>query len=246
MDLRRADLHTHTSCSDGLLSPGDLVKKGHAQGLRAMAVTDHDTIAALDEARDVGAGLGVEIIPGVELSVTLNGEELHLLGYYFDGDHAGLRAHLDGYRKSRVERGYRMVEALNRLGARLKMEDVLAHAGDGVIGRPPVAKALLSAGLVPSYTDAFATYLRGNGPAIVATALFPVADAIRLLHDAGGIAVLAHPGIRVDGHTVRRLIQLGLDGIETIHPSHSPALSRRYRDVVERYGLIETGGSDYH
>lgn len=246
MDARRADLHTHTRCSDGTLTAAELVAKVAAAGISAMAVTDHDSIDALPEALAAGGELGVEVVPGVELSVTADGQEIHLLGYGFDPAHPALRAHLNRFRDGRMERGRNMVEALNRLGVPLDMDDVIALAQDGAIGRPHVAKALAARGLVASYEDAFARYLCDEGPAFVAKPLFPAAQAIALLHAAGGIAVLAHPGTRVDGHVILQLIHAGLDGIETIHPSHSPALTRRYGDLAHQYGLIETGGSDYH
>ncbi len=246
MDVRRADLHTHTVCSDGKLTPAALVEKVHAHGLHALAITDHDAIDALAEAEPVARRLGIELIPGVELSVTVDGCEIHMLGFYFDPHHAALKEHLDAFRAARAERARKMLARLEDLGLSLPMDGVLACADAGVLGRPHVAQALVDAGLVPSYDAAFAEYLRDEGPAFVPKPLFPARQAIGLLHDAGGVAVLAHPGTRVDGFVIKKLIDLGMDGIETIHPAHSPALTRRYKDLARKSGLIETGGSDYH
>lgn len=246
MDVRRADLHTHTTASDGKLSPSDLVKKAQGRGLTAVAVTDHDTIDGLSEAVVVGDTIGMEIIPGVELSVTVAGQEIHLLGYYFDPSHSRLTAHLAAFRERRAERGRQIVILLNRLGLRLDMEDVLVHAEDGVVGRPHIAQALVATGQVVSYEDAFERYLKDFGPAYVAKPVFPASDAVSMLHEAGGLASLAHPGSRIDGRSMKQLIRAGIDAVETIHPSHSPALTDRYKDLARKYGLIETGGSDYH
>ncbi|MEX2399346.1 MAG: PHP domain-containing protein [Rhodothermales bacterium] len=246
MDVRRADLHTHTVRSDGKLLPEELVKKVHAAGLRALAITDHDAVDALEEARPVADRLGVELITGVELSVTVGDEEIHLLGYGFDPRHAGLRAHLETFRQRRMERAEAIVARLRELGLPVRMDAVLERAAGGVVGRPHVAQALVDAGLVPSYDSAFANYLRDDGPAFVSKPRFPAREAVALLHDAGGVAVLAHPGTRVDGFTIEKLVAVGMDGIETVHPSHSPALTRRYGDLARKSGLIQTGGSDYH
>lgn len=211
-----------------------------------MAVTDHDTIDALPEAMAEGERLGVEVIPGVELSVTLKGQEYHLLGYFFDPGNRYLVDHLEKFRRRRAERAERTIELLNRQGLPLRLEDVLEHAQEGVVGRPHIAQALVSRGLVPTYETAFVSYLKDHGPAYVPKPLFPVEDALAMLHEAGGVGVLAHPGTRVNGAVLRTLIRSGLDGLETVHPSHSFALTRQYKDVARERGLIETGGSDYH
>lgn len=246
MDVRRADLHTHSRCSDGKLAPAELVKKVCDRGIRALAVTDHDTIDALAEAIAAGERLGVEIIPGVELSATVDEQEVHLLGYCFDPENSDLVAHLDEFRCRRQERSEQIVALLNKHGLALRVEDVLLHARDGVVGRPHIAQALVSRGLVASYEQAFAWYLKDHGPAFVPKPLFPVADALTMLHEAGGIGILAHPGSRTNGRMIRDLVRIGLDGLETVHPSHSVALTRQFKDVARERGLIETGGSDYH
>ena len=246
MDVRRADLHTHTVCSDGKLTPEELVRKVHAHGIRALAVTDHDSIDAYAAATAAGERLGVEIVSGVELSVTVDEQEIHLLGYFFDVAHDGLNEHLVTFRRRRAERAEQIVALLNRMGIQLAMAEVLVFAKDGVVGRPHIAQAMVAQGYAASYDDAFGLYLKDYGPAYVPKPLFPASDAIALLRGAGGISSLAHPGTRVDYRTIDRLIKAGLDGIETVHPSHGYVLTRQYKQLTRDRGLIETGGSDYH
>lgn len=246
MDLRRADLHTHTLYSDGQLAPADLVRKARQHGLQALAVTDHDTIDGLGEAMAAGERWGVEVLPGVELSVTVGEIEVHLLGYLFDREHDALRQHLTAFREARVHRAQQMVEKLRALGLPLSFEAVLEQAKGGAIGRPHVALALVAAGYVESYQAAFEQYLRDHAAAYVPKPLFPAEDALSMLHDAGGIGVLAHPGHWTSDRVVMQLVRAGLDGIETVHPSHDAMLTRYYRQQVHDFALIETGGSDYH
>jgi predicted metal-dependent phosphoesterase TrpH len=246
MDVRRADLHTHSRCSDGKLAPAELVTKVCERGIRALAVTDHDTIDALTEAIAAGERLGVEIIPGVELSATVDEQEVHLLGYCFDPENSDLVGHLNEFRCRRQERSEQIVALLNKHGLALRVDDVLLHARDGVVGRPHIAQALVTRGFVASYEQAFAWYLKDHGPAFVPKPLFPVADALTMLHEAGGIGILAHPGSRTNGRMIRDLVRKGLDGLETVHPSHSVSLTRQFKDIARERGLIETGGSDYH
>ena len=216
------------------------------RGIRALALTDHDTIDGLTEAMAAGTGLDVEIIPGVELSTTLDDREIHLLGYYFDPSNTDLVDHLDAFRCRRAERSEQIIHLLNKHGVALRVEDVLSHAQDGVVGRPHIAQALVSRGFVDTYDQAFAWYLKDHGPAFVPKPLFPAADALAMLHGAGGIGILAHPGTRTSGGMIRDLVRQGLDGLETVHPSHNVSLTRQYKDVARERGLIETGGSDYH
>ncbi len=240
------DMHTHTTCSDGVLTPSELVTKAKARGLVSLAVTDHDTIAGVRPATTIAQDLGVTIIPGVELSIRFLGRELHLLGYYFDVDHGGLHHFLQGYQRLREERAQAIVGRLNKLGIGLTFEDVLARADGGAIGRPHIAAALVARKFVDTIPQAFLRYLRNRGPADVEKSLPLAKDAISLLHDAGGIAVLAHPGHWVSDKDLERLQDLGLDGVEIIHPSHDESLVEFYTDVAHKLSLLTTGGSDFH
>ncbi len=246
IDVRRADLHTHTLCSDGQLSPTELVAKARQCGLKALAITDHDCIDGLAEAQAAGARYGVEVVAGVELSVTVAEVEVHLLGYFFDPDHPGLRAHLAAFQERRRERALRMVERLNTLGVPLTFEEVEAQAQGQALGRPHLAQALLNGGYVETSQEAFEQYISDRGPAFVPKPMFPAQEALALLHEAGGIGVLAHPGHWTGDTTVMALIQAGLDGLETIHPSHDASLTQYYRRLARDFFLLETGGSDYH
>lgn len=246
LDLRRVDLHTHTRYSDGVLTPTELVRKARKHQIHALSITDHDTIEGYEEALEAGNQFGVEIISGVELSITLADEEMHLLGYFFDPDSVLLREHLHFFREERRKRVERMVERLNNLGVPLDFDDVLAKAGGAALGRPHVASALVEGGYVDTYQDAFVEYLRDDGAAYVSKTEFDAREALHTLHEAGGIGVLAHPGNWTSGAALKELIRYGLDGIEVIHPSHDFVLTRYYRQIAREFGLIETGGSDYH
>lgn len=246
MDLRRADLHTHTRHSDGQLAPAELVRKARASGLQALAITDHDTVDGFEEGHAAGRRWGVEIVAGVELSVTVGQTEVHLLGYFFDPAYPALRAHLEAFRQARLRRAEQMVVRLNEIGIPLRAAAVLEQAAGGAVGRPHVAQALVAGGYVGSYQEAFENYLRDQAPAFVSKPLFPAADALRMLHDAGGIGVLAHPGHWTSDQVLMQLVRDGLDGVEVVHPSHDYSLTQYYRNIARDFGLIETGGSDYH
>lgn len=218
-----------------------------AQGIRVLAITDHDTIAGWSEASAAAVRQSIGLVPGVELSVTVDDREVHLLGYGFDPAHAGLRAHMEQFAAARRRRVERMIEKLQALGIDLPWEAVQqAAAGTQSIGRPHVAAALVEAGYVASYDAAFEQYLRQDGPAYARKPRFPVRDALELLHDAGGIGVVAHPGHWMSGRLLHRLRRAGLDGIEVQHPSHDATLVAYYQRVARDFGLAATGGSDYH
>lgn len=246
MELRRADLHTHTCCSDGNLTPTELVRKARRHGIQALAVTDHDCVDGVAEAIEAGRRVGVDVMTGVELSVTVGFQEVHLLGYAFDLHNAPLRAHLLRFREVRYDRVVKIVAQLVEAGVPITVADVERIAAGGILGRPHVAAALVAAGHVASPQDAFQQYLRDGGPAWVAKPSFPADKALALLHDAGGIGVLAHPGHWMRDAVITELVRCGMDGIEVVHPSHDPMLRQYYKGLAADYGLLQTGGSDYH
>ncbi|MDQ7041227.1 MAG: PHP domain-containing protein [Rhodothermus sp.] len=245
-DLRRADLHLHTCCSDGRLTPAELIDRAHEAGLYCVAITDHDTIAGLAEAEQAAARRGMVVVPGVELSVQVDDEEVHLLGYFFDPAHPALNEALKAYQEARVQRFEAMLARLQKAGVSLAADQVRTTVGRGVPGRPHVAQALVAAGYATSYTEAFQRYLLPDGPGYVPKPAWTAAEAVAILHEAGGIAVLAHPGAHLRDQVFRALLEAGLDGIEVMHPSHSYYLVQHYRQVARDFGLLETGGSDYH
>lgn len=241
-----ADLHTHTNRSDGRLSPPGLIEKAARRGLAAIAVTDHDSVEALPLAAFAAEQHGITLVPGVELSAWAGEQELHLLGYGFDPQNRRLLDHLARYHTERRDRALAMVEQLGALGVPVRWERVEALAGRGVIGRPHVARALVEARHVGSMGEAFLRFIGNDGPAYVARAPVAPAVLIEMLHDAGGICVLAHPGDRVPEPLLAELVAVGLDGVEVMHPSHDVDLQAYWADVARRYGLLATGGSDYH
>jgi predicted metal-dependent phosphoesterase TrpH len=242
---RRIDLHAHTHFSDGQLSPAELVARALARGLAALSITDHDSLEALEPARQAAAS-ALELVPGIELSTAAEGYELHVLGYYLDPSHERLRERLDVFRHERLARVEAMVERLVALGAPIEASQVVRLAGPGVVGRPHVAAALVRAGHAESMDDAFKRYLGRQGNAYVPRPAFRPAEAIELIRDAGGVSVLAHPGAQLPDSMLERLKAAGLQGVEVWHPQHSAATRRRYRALAQRLDLIETGGSDFH
>lgn len=247
VDERRVDLHCHTNASDGTLTPTQLVELAARKGLAAIAITDHDVLSALPEARLAGERLSVEIVAGVELSTTHGGlADLHLLGYFVDPEEPRLAARLAEFRATRAARKGMIVEKLRAMGVDIR-EDELPDAES--IGRPHIARVLMDKGIVASMQEAFDRYLADGKPANVPKARIDATEAIALVHGAGGVAVLAHPGLVKDGAGLRIIAELaaaGLDGVEVEHSKHDSDTRRRLRELCAKHGLLETGGSDFH
>ncbi len=245
---RRIDLHLHSLCSDGRLEPAAVVAAAKEAGLAALALTDHDTVAGIAEAEAAAAALGLPFVPGLELSAyDADRGSTHLLGYFIDPEHSQLLDFLEEVRQSRVARAAVMVDKLNELGLSVSFEEVIAEASpDGLIARPHVARALVGGGWVESYGEAFSRFIAAGRPAYVPTEHVEAAEGIRWIHDAGGLAVLAHPGKTHGPDAVRQLAEAGLDGLETLHPEHGPVEVRKLRGLAAELGLLETGGSDWH
>jgi predicted metal-dependent phosphoesterase TrpH len=247
----RADLHSHSSASDGTRPPAEVVARAAAAGLGAIALTDHDTAAGIAEAA-TALPPGLLLIAGMELSCRRDGHSVHLLGYQFDPEHRELAAQTSAIRESRVERARAMVAKLAELGTGVTWEQVTAIAGDGVIGRPHIARAMIAAGVVGSVDEAFTPeWIGPGGRAHVRRYALDPADAIALLHGAGGVAVLAHPlavtrGWMVPEELIAELAAAGLDGVEVAHPDQDLVQRNRLSAVARGLDLIETGGSDDH
>lgn len=239
------DLQVHTTASDGALAPAAVVEAAAAAQLHAIAITDHDTVDGLEEATAAGARLGVRIVPGVELSTHFEDEELHLLGLHL-ANHEAMRDALADLQEQRVVRAQRIVETLNAHGIPVTMEAVLREAGDGAVGRPHIARAMLAGGWVREFREAFDKWIGWGRPAYMAKDRFDVADAIALVHKAGGLAVWAHPGELATPARIDRLARQGLDCVEVLHPSHPPYLVQRLVEHTEKAGLLPSGGSDWH
>lgn len=239
------DLHMHSTASDGSRTPADVVRAAAFAGLAAIALTDHDTVAGLAEAQVAGAELGVRIVNGVELSAVEGDAETHLLGLHLR-DVLVIERELGALRDMRERRGQRIVEKLVALGVLVTFDDVLAQASGGAVGRPHVARALVADGWATDVRDAFDRYLGAGKPAYVAKDQLGMADAIAIIHSAGGLAVLAHPGGAGTRERLTALMALGLDGVEVRHPGHSPSDTARLSAVAAQLGLVISGGSDWH
>jgi len=241
-----ADLHVHTLCSDGLRTPTQAVEEARDAGLQALGLTDHDTVDGLTEANEVGARLGIEIVTGTELSAHINQREVHILGYCFDWQDSDLIANLNQVHQHRYARGIAIVERLNDLDVDVTIEEVLNQAKGSPLGRPHIAAAMVERGLVRSKDEAFNRYIGDRGPAFSPKPYTAAADVINLIHRARGVAVLAHPGGSMPESVVTQLIDDGLDGIEVFHPAHQPPQIEYYMQLVNRYNLLMSGGSDSH
>ncbi len=246
------DLHTHSSASDGTDAPADLVAAAAAAGVTTLAITDHDTTAGWDEAAGAAAREGVALVRGIEVSTQHRGISIHLLGYLVDPDHPGLRAELDVTRESRRTRLDRIVERMAAAGVPVTAGTVRAQVSDGAtVGRPHIADALVAAGVVADRDEAFATYLHGHSPYYVPHYAPDTLHAVRLVVDAGGVPVMAHPFANRRGRTVTEddvaeLAEAGLAGLEVDHRDHDAGERAAARDLARRLGLLTTGASDYH
>jgi hypothetical protein len=242
-----ADLHSHTHYSDGVLSPADLVRRMAEGGIEVLAVTDHDTIDGLEEAAAAAFDAGIELVTGVELTVTVGEDTVHLLGYGFDPAHGGLRDYLRSFSAARRQRMEQMVAALRVAGVDVEMEDVEAQAAHtSAMGRPHLAQALVDAGYVDAVNDAFEEYIGNGQVGFVPAPGRPAEVGVRTVHEAGGVVSIAHPGQWMSSTLLRRLVRRGVDAIECRCPSHAPYLADYYRTRCQTRGLGVTGGSDYH
>ncbi len=263
----RADLHAHTTASDGVCSPSEVVRLAKAAGLSAVAVTDHDTTAGLKEAEEAGLRLGIRVVPGAELSTAADGRDIHILAYFADPDDALWQERLASLRDVRDRRNALILEKLASLGIRLTIEEVRAAAhspaeaaaaetpgraagpdaaGSKSVGRPHIAEALRRKGIVESVGEAFDRFLASGAPAFVSLERAHPAEAIGWIREAGGVSVIAHPGLYGRDSLVEELLRQGACGIEAFHSDHGEADERKYAAMAHRFGVAATGGSDFH
>lgn len=241
----KTDLHIHTSYSDGFYSPKDIVLKAKKAGLEIISITDHDNLSAILEASEYGKEIGVEVIPGVEISSDMMDKEIHILGYFVEPGNKELEHYLNFFREERLKRAIRIIDKLKSLGFSISIDDVLEIAKNSAIGRPHIAQAMLSKGLIRSFYEAFNKYIGNGCPAYEKKVHISPRSAFKIINDAGGLAFIAHPG-NMHESLLKELIEEGVDGIEVIHPSHTPQHERFYRGIVNEYFLLESGGSDFH
>lgn len=242
----RADLHVHSSASDGILAPAEVVDLAVAVGIDVLAIADHDTVAGLAEARAAAEDTSLTLVPAVELSAGVGDASVHVLGYFIDPDDERLLAHLADLRAARLRRARTMVDALAAEGFEVALDDVLRFARGASVGRPHVARALAEKGLVRDSDDAFTRLIGKGRPCYVAKDSRTPAEVVSVIRDAGGLAVLAHPGITRIDDAIPALVAEGLSGIEAYHSEHTPDQAERYAALARRFGLLVTGGSDYH
>lgn len=251
MNNTLADLHSHTNSSDGMQPSTENVRIAKSKGLNAIGITDHDTVAGIPAAVEEGERIGITVVPGVEISTHAGGQDIHVLGYYIDVADDTLLSRLEELRRTRDRRNEMLIERLRELGIDITMDEVREHldtvkALDETIGRPHIANALVKKGVVSSMQQAFEMYLGKGAPAYVSPERIHPRQAIDWIHEAGGTAVLAHPGLYDDDALVAELIDYGLDGIEAYHSEHSPETEAKYARLAESNGLLITAGSDFH
>ena len=245
------DLHTHSLRSDGTTTPAHNAVLAHAQGLAGMALTDHDTFDGWDEAAQACRERGLRFVPGVELSTELAGRSVHILGYFVDPTYQPLAQECDRLRNERVRRAEAIVAKLVGMGIDITFDAVAAYAEGSPIGRPHIARAMVDVGAVPDHDAAFDGFIEDGGPAYVPKHALAPDDGVQLIRSAGGVAVLAHPGIStrdapVDLDLLDRLVDAGLAGVEADHAAHDPAVRQFWRKAAAARTLYVTGASDFH
>jgi hypothetical protein len=240
------DLHVHSTASDGSLPPARVVERAHGVGLAAIALIDHDTVAGVPAAVEAGGRLGLRVVGGCEFSSAAPWGEMHVLGYFLPSDSPELESFLERCRADRVRRAREMVTRLQRLGVALEYDDVLHQSKGAAVGRPHVARAIVTQGSAIDVSDAFDRYIGRGRPAFVDKTLPAFREITELVHSVRGMVSVAHLKERGTRSFLERLKREGLDAVETRHPSHYPELRARLTDIALRLGLLTTGGSDWH
>lgn len=241
------DMHVHTTSSDGQLAPGQMVELAAQLGLGGVAITDHDTVAGVAEAQAAASAAGIKLLPGIEISTVAEGKDIHVLGYLTDNTDERWVQRIAKLGATREGRNELLIARLNELGIPLTMEEVRAISGEqGSLGRPHFAEALIRRGVVESKQQAFDEYLGERGKAFVQPLRIHPTEAYQWIREAGGVCVLAHPGIYGDDQLVEQLLQAKPDGVEINHSDHTPEQVAYYSELAARYGLLATAGSDFH
>lgn len=251
--MEYADLHLHSTASDGTCPPGEVVRKFAETGFSIISITDHDSVAGIDETVSAGNELGIEVIPGIELSTIYDDkEEIHILGYYIDWQSDKLKKTLDNFLYSRKIRAEKIIKKLNDIGVKIDKDKVFKLAGSEFIGRLHIARAMVKEGYVKNVSEAFTEkYIGRNGRAYVERFKMKPREAIELILELGGIPVLAHPGMYgwgecIDEKIIKEFVDNGLMGIEIFYPCHSELVRNYYLKMTQKFNLLVTGGSDYH
>lgn len=240
------DLHLHTTASDGLLAPEEVVERAHKLGMKFLSITDHDTVQGLVPAQNRAKVLGLELIPGVEISTEMDEIEIHILGYFFDFQDSDLLKVLNKLDSSRSQRAQYMVEKLNKLGFELSIDKVRSISGNGVVGRLHIARAMMDLGYIRNIQEAFQKYIGYKKIAYVERYKLSIQDTIEIILKTGGLPVLAHPILIKRDDLIPKLVKVGLQGIEVYHTDHNFYYVNHYLQIAKTYNLIITGGSDCH
>ncbi len=240
------DLHVHTTASDGLFTPKEIVYWAYKKKLSAIAITDHDTIDGIEEALYYGEKYNLEIIPGIEINTDYQGSEVHILGYYIDYKSTWFLKILKEIRFARYNRAKKMIKKINDLGLQITMDEVIEVSGTASIGRPHIARVLVDHNYALNTKEVFEKYIGINGPAYVERYKITPSEAIEYILKCGGIPVLAHPGLIKDIHIIKELVDFNLQGLEVFHSKHNDDMIKLYYSIANQYNLIITGGSDCH
>jgi len=241
-----ADLHIHTYYSDSTFSPEEVIDHARAKDLSAIAICDHDSIDGVEPCVTLGKACGIEVLSGIELTIEKPDVEIHILGYLIDGKFDWLRKRLKEIQEYRIKRIHKMIEKLSAQNVFITAEDVFKVAGKGSVGRLHLARAMINSGGVKTFWDAFDKYIGFGKPSYVPNIRFTPQDAISMVLDAGGVPVLAHPGIMNRDDYIPELVSYGLKGIEVYHTDHGSVKRKHYEEVAASLGLLMTGGSDCH
>lgn len=241
-----ADLHCHTTLSDGALSVEELILMAARKGISCLAITDHDNVESYTMGLKLAESLGIELVPGIELSSVHQGKDIHILGYFCDTTNLAMNLELEEQAKIRHTRVKAIIKKLNALGIELTYEKVITFCKGPIIGRPHIAMAMVAEEYVTSFAEAFHKYLAEDALAYVEKKGISPQQAIRMIENAGGIAAMAHPYKTNADHLIEPLVEAGLKGIEIYCPGQKGSAGRKYREFVQKYNLIGTGGSDFH
>ena len=241
-----ADLHVHTCYSDGILRPSEVVEKAKEVGLKAVGIVDHDCVDGIPEAREVGDRLGVEIVPGIELSCQYQGKDIHIIAYYCDLNHPQLVEYLTHFQDERYQRALKMVRNLNNQGVKISIEDVQRNAKGKSIGRPHIAEVLMEKGYVETFQEAFHRFIGYTSKAYEEKYRIMPEEALRIISDVGGLSFLAHPGHTISMEAIFNFTKAGLDGIEIVHPQLNDRRTLQLQQFAQNHGLLVSGGSDCH
>jgi len=244
--MKDADLHMHTLFSDGTFTAKQIVMEAEASGICAISITDHDSVGAVLPSVEEAKEKNIEVLSGVELSAEYDGMEIHILGYLIDCGNKAFLEKLEFLRNVRVERIYRITEKLKSIGVTLDAEKVFAVSGLGTVGRLHVARAMVKEGIAASIYEAFAKYIGDKGPAYVANFRLTPEEAIKIIKEANGIPVLAHPYCLNRDDLIPMFVDFGLMGLEVYYPEHTQSMINYYLGIAKNFGLLVTGGSDFH